>query len=617
MACLEPPLVRLPRGQWLCPECKDCSHGEGIVLDDAEFPCLESGSDNDVTPVPPTPGSATRGSVRIRKPIVRFNPVNTIIADVHNYEPDPVTIEEAFSGEHADEWMAATISELSSLLEKGTFEIVDLTDDISPIQCKWVFKSKIDAFGFLTKRKARLVCKGFQQKYGVDYDEVFSPVSGQSTLRVILAYAAANDLEIDQMDINVAFLNAELNETVYVDIPPGLKDKYPGKTMKLNKCLYGLKQSPREWWLNISTFLSKHGFTPSMSDPCLLIKNGKQGLVLTLIYVDDILIIGSRVDVDEAVALINGKYAATYMGEVKSFLNQAISRDRSNHTITLSQPQFVKDLAQKFNFDMDHKKPVSIPIRADYRHDKDKKPEQPLPADNNFASLIGSLLYLANCTRPDISFAVSALSRHLSSPLPSHMGMAKQVLRYVINTDDYGLTFGPSTSTADNSVELVGYSDSDYGSDFLHSPGTITRRSVTGFVFLINGTPVAWQSRKQQTVSRSTDEAEYQAMAAAASMGLWLRKQLAEIEPPAIKLQMFADNQAAIAHVHNPGSLRKTKHVDITHQFVLDRLTRGDLDFTYVPSSENIADIFTKGLVKETFEKLRNKMGVCKITKKV
>ena len=140
---------------------------------------------------------------------------------------------------------------------------------------------------------------------------------------------------------------------------------------------------------------------------------------------------------------------------------------------------------------------------------------------------------------------------------------------------------------------------------------------MTGFVFLINGTPVAWQSRKQQTVSRSTDEAEYQAMAAAASMGLWLRKQLAEIEPPAIKLQMFADNQAAIAHVHNPGSLRKTKHVDITHQFVLDRLTRGDLDFTYVPSAENIADIFTKGLVKETFEKLRNKMGVCKITKKV
>ena len=664
MACLEPKLLRKPKGDWLCPECKGASPA-GEDVDSAAFPCMEDGpwTDDPLNPTlytipeeplteaqhaldqnltllpdtaPPAPVDATppcaagiRGSTRVRKPVQRYSPIflmlhilkcaDTFIdnATIHGYEPDPTTLSEALSSRNADEWVAATVSEMTSLMEKGTFDIVDRTPDMKPISAKWVFKSKFDAFGFLVKRKARLVCRGFLQTYGVDYYDVFSPVSKQATLRTLLAYAAANDLEIEQIDINVAFLNADLDETVYVDIPPGLEGVYPGKTMKLHKALYGLKQAPRVWWLNISTFLSKHGFVPTLSDTCLFIKQGKHGKVLLLVYVDDILCVGHKSDVAEAIALIQSEYAADYMGAAKSFLGQAISRDRSKLTITLSQPQFVKDLAKKFTFDMGHLKSVSIPISPDYKPDSDKaKTDKPMkPENNNYASLVGSLLYLANCTRPDISFAVGALSRHLNSPQASHMGKAKQLLRYVMNTADYGLTFGPSTSMSGNSVELVGYSDSDYGSNFLPlvPDQSITRRSVTGFIFLINGTPVAWQSRKQQTVSRSTDEAEYQAMATAASMGLWLRKLLAEIEAPAKKLQMFADNQAAIEHVHSPGSIRKSKHVDITHQFVLDRQTRGDLDFTYVPSADNIADIFTKGLVKETFEKLRGMMGVHKI----
>ena len=161
---------------------------------------------------------------------------------------------------------------------------------MKPISAKWVFKSKFDAFGFLVKRKARLVCRGFLQTYGVDYYDIFSPVSKQATLRTLLAYAAANDLEIEQIDINVAFLNADLDETVYVDIPPGLEGVYPGKTMKLHKALYGLKQAPRVWWLNISTFLSKHGFVPTLSDTCLFIKQGKHGKVLLFSFLCTLMI---------------------------------------------------------------------------------------------------------------------------------------------------------------------------------------------------------------------------------------------------------------------------------------------------------------------------------------
>jgi hypothetical protein len=244
---------------------------------------------------PPAPVDATppcaagiRGSTRVRKPVQRYSPIflmlhilkcaDTFIdnATIHGYEPDPTTLSEALSSRNADEWVAATVSEMTSLMEKGTFDIVDRTPDMKPISAKWVFKSKFDAFGFLVKRKARLVCRGFLQTYGVDYYDVFSPVSKQATLRTLLvAYAAANDLEIEQIDINVAFLNADLDETVYVDIPPGLEGVYPGKTMKLHKALYGLPYtvSSRPPGFGGSTSLpfclSMDLFLPCLTPACL------------------------------------------------------------------------------------------------------------------------------------------------------------------------------------------------------------------------------------------------------------------------------------------------------------------------------------------------------------
>ena len=304
MACLEPKLLRKPKGDWLCPECKGASPA-GEDVDSAAFPCMEDGpwTDDPLNPtlynIPeeplieaqhaPAPVDATppcaagiRGSTRVRKPVQRYSPIflmlhilkcaDTFIdnATIHGYEPDPTTLSEALSSRNADEWVAATVSEMTSLMEKGTFDIVDRTPDMKPISAKWVFKSKFDAFGFLVKRKARLVCRGFLQTYGVDYYDVFSPVSKQATLRTLLAYAAANDLEIEQIDINVAFLNADLDETVYVDIPPGLEGVYPGKTMKLHKALYGLKQAPGFGGSTSLPFcLSMDLFLPCLTPACL------------------------------------------------------------------------------------------------------------------------------------------------------------------------------------------------------------------------------------------------------------------------------------------------------------------------------------------------------------
>jgi len=516
-------------------------------------------------------------------------------------------LDEAMSSSEREGWLDATVSEVCSLLEKGTFSVVDKPDR-PVVSTKWVFKRKFDAFGNFTKYKTRLVAKGFLQKFGVDYCDVFSPVTKLNTLRVLLSHVAALDLELRHVDIKTAFLNGELDEEVFIAVPEGLHDLYPGKCFRLKKAIYGLKQAPRVWWLNLSTTLGKHGFIPTFSDQCLFIKKGKHGLVYCLVYVDDILFAGQAQDVQDAVDIILNEYDATDEGEARSFLGMGILRNRANRTLKLFQSSYVCDIAKKFGFVPENRNRRStVPMTSD-------KPDIGFPLDHkdagDFASLVGSLLYLANCTRPDISFAVGTLARHLRSPHSSHLKAAKHLLKYCISTSDYGLCFGMNNHS-DNPVEVLGFSDSDYANAKMPVSGdVITRRSVSGYVFLSNGTPVAWQSKRQPIVSRSSDDAEYIAMANAASTGLWLRKLYGEMSGSFKTLTIYGDNTATLKHIEDPGSINRSKHIDIAYQFALDRAIRNDLKFIYVPSSENTADIFTKALATGLFTYLRNKLGV-------
>jgi hypothetical protein len=612
MACLTPPLKTKPRGDWCCPQ---CSSSDSAWESNDPFRVAPSApAPSPLNPIPeeaeldaPAPNVSMRGRVRTQVDRLLFfsqapQPTPTSKAD---HPPDPITLDEALASPQSEDWLKATNNEVESLFANGTFEIVDTPPGLKPIGSKWVFKRKFDAFGFLTKYKVRLVAKGFLQKHGLDYFEVFSPVSKLTTLRVLLAYAAARDLEIKQIDVSIAFLNGDLDEQVFVQIPPGLATLYPNKCFYLRKALYGLKQAPRVWWLNLSSTLLKNGFISALADTCLHHRMGKHGLVFILVYVDDMLVVGHSDDVADALKVVTDNYACGDIEDACSFLGMAITRNRAAGTLTLSQPHYIDSVAQKFKFDLKSHYNQTIPIpevKTDIHGGK------PLPPDNEFPSLIGSLLFLANCTRPDISFAVNTLSRHLRNPGERHLGLAKVLLRYCLTSKHLGLTYGKSLSP-DCSLTLIGYSDSDHANFNLPElDEKLTRRSVTGFVFLANGTPVSWQSKKQVTVARSSDEAEYQAMATAASQALWLRKLLAEIERPARKLQMFCDNTAALAHVHSPGSINKTKHVDIQYQFVLDRHTRGDLQFSYIPTAENLADIFTKGLTRVPFQRLKDKL---------
>lgn len=634
MSCLPQPLHRVPRGDWYCPNCTVFRQPkrsraewekEGVIPTPlellADLPDLPQEAHPPLLtdPSPTLEEEEAQSNVskrgRIRRSPVVYNPTFlalTVFDNVFNTTtssttpPEPQTLQEALTSPEAADWMDATVSEVTSLLEKGTFEVVDIPEGQSTVSTKWVFKRKVDAFGNFVKYKARLVAKGFLQKFNVDYFDVFSPVTKLSTLRVLLALVAAYDLELKHVDVRTAFLNGTLDEEVYIKVPEGLQEVYPNKCFKLNKAIYGLKQAPRVWWLNLSSTLCKHGFKSSFADQCLFIKKGKHGTVYCLVYVDDILFAGHAEDVENAVNIIMSTYDATDEGDASSFLGMAIIRDRQAKTLKLSQSAYIDDMATRFKYAVDHpNRRVSVPIVTD-----DPGPSAPLQQDKAsfYASLVGSLLYLANCTRPDISFAVGVLARHFAAPQENHLRLAKQLLKYCIATKSLSLTFGSSSSPS--TVFAVGYSDSDYGNNRFsadHQP--IARRSVSGYVFFINGTSVIWQSKKQAVMARSTDDAEYIGLATAASTGLWLRKLIGEMTGSFETLTIFGDNQAALKHVESPGSINKSKHIDICYQFVLDRALRNDLNFQYVCSSQNVADIFTKPIAVTLFSKLREKLG--------
>ena len=410
---------------------------------------------------------------------------------------EPTTLEEALSSDQAELWQQAVNDEMTSLIANGTWSLEPLPPGVTPIPVKWVFKVKRDSAGNIERYKARLVAKGFRQREGIDYTEVFAPVSKYTTLRALLAVAAYEHLEIHQLDIKTAFLNGELEEEVWIQQPPGFETGERGMACRLHKSLYGLKQAPRAWHTKMKAELEAEGYNVSAADPGLFIKPGPEPVYL-LTYVDDMLTISKRTAVvEEAKAKIMSAFEARDMGEASTFLGMDIHRDRAARTIALTQNRLTRDLISKFG--MEECKPLSVPLSPATKLTKNGE-----PLDTNiygYSQLVGSLMYLSVCTRPDIAQAVGALARYMANPTVSHWHAAKGVLRYVTGTADYGITF------RSRSLSLEAYCDADYAGDI------DTRRSTTGYVYILGGGAISWSSRLQPTVAASTTEAEYMAAA--------------------------------------------------------------------------------------------------------
>lgn len=420
---------------------------------------------------------------------------------------EPQTYQETIESPNSEKWKQAMQEEYDSLLQNHTWDLVDKPNGQKVIDNKWVFKTKSNPDDSIERYKARLVARGFNQQHGIDYEETFSPVVRYDSIRTLFAIAAAKKLKMRQFDVKTAFLNGDLEENVYMKQPVGFSDN-TNKVCKLRKSLYGLKQSSRCWNQKFKDFIEKFGFKSSKADPCVFVKLDETNTVILCIYVDDGMIFGNSDEIiDKIIEHLKQKFEIEVV-EAVCFLGIEIDR-LDDGSIFVHQAAYARKVIRKFN--MENCNPVGVPSDTNQRLSQNDDSEQ---SNFPYRQLVGSIMYLAMGTRPDISYAIGVASRYLEKPSSTHVGAAKRILKYIKGTLNRGILYHHSKGE----ISFDGYSDSDYAGDL------DTRRSTTGFVFTVNGSAITWCSRRQSSVSKSTTEAEYMAASEATSELIWLKR---------------------------------------------------------------------------------------------
>ncbi|KAL5805411.1 hypothetical protein ACOSQ4_028144 [Xanthoceras sorbifolium] len=567
----------------------------------AEFEEI-SGSDVQISPetVQEEPSAPElRRSSRVPKPIQRYSPSLHYLLLTDSGEPE--CYDEAMQVEDSVKWESAMRDEMDSLMSNQTWELAELPPGKKALHNKWVFRIKEEHNG--NKRyKARMVVKGFQQKEGIDYNEIFSPVVKLTTIRLVLKIVAAENLHLEQLDVKTAFLHGDLEEEIYMRQPEGFKEA--GKenlVCRLKKSLYGLKQAPRQWYKKFDSFMSSSGFTRCQADHCCYIKRFDNSFIILLLYVDDMLVAGS--DMQEIMNLkreLSKQFAMKNLGAAKQILGMRIKRDTKSGTLLLSQAEYIKKVLSRFN--MQDAKPVSTPLGVHFRLSKEQSPkteeERTHMAKVPYASAIGSLMYAMVCTRPDIAQAVGAVSRYMNNPGKIHWEAVKWILRYLRGTTNKTLCFKGGDTT------LTGYVDADLAGN------VDIRKSTTGYVYTLGGTAVSWVSQLQKIVALSTTEAEYVAVTEASKEMVWLQSFLEELGKKQEDNVLYCDSQSAIHLAKNPSFHSRTKHIQLRYHFIRSLLEDGILKLEKISGAQNPADMLTKTVTTDKLKLCSASVGL-------
>lgn len=522
-----------------------------------------------------------------------------------NTEYAMLTYQEAVNNKDKEKWKMAIEEEKNSLCKNKTWKYVNrnVAKDRKILSSKWVFRIKESG-----KYKARLVIRGFEQEYDVDYKETFSPVVNMNCLRILFALAANQNLLVKTFDIKTAFLYGPIDEEIYMEVPEGY-DKNNEYVCLLQKSLYGLKQAPLNWNKHFTRFLTSKGLTALKVERSIF-KNANSTLFLA-IYVDDGLIIGkNEQEIENLLEDLRNEFEMTENNNPTSFLNIEIKR--TEEYLALKQEKYVKTILK--NFGMENAKSLSTPMVENPSKDEvfdnltynskfdnltnksiyDSKPKFP------YRECIGSLLYLTNKTRPDIQYAVNICSRRLENPNLEDILNAKRILRYLVDKKNEGICYLRNS----NYKQLEAFCDSDFAGD------KNTRKSTTGFVIFYCGGPIAWTSRKQPIVSLSSTEAEYIAAADCTKEILYLKTVIEDLIGEEINVELNVDNQSAIKLIKNGQFSKRSKHIDVRYHFIHEKVNEGLLLLKYCDTRNQLADIFTKPLNKVKFGKFKEEIMV-------
>lgn len=401
---------------------------------------------------------------------------------------EPETYKVAIESLDSEKWMDAMNSEIQSMKSNQTWDLVKLPQGRKVVDCRWVFKIKPGDQNRPARYKARLCARGFTQIYGIDFDETYAPVVKFTSIRVFLTKAILMKMTIHQMDVVTAFLNAPLDEEIFMRQAPGFAET--GKehlVCKLNRSIYGLKQSPRQWNKVIDDFLKKEGFRVIDADCCIYLKNRDSKTIMVSLYVDDLMIASNCKNLCSSLnANLSKRFEMKDLGRVQVCLGLEFNW-LPNGTCLLNQEKYIGKVLERFN--MKNCKSIGCPIESGVRLSKDMTPKTPEEIEEMkkipYRSAVGSLIYLVTGTRPDIAVATSNVAKYCENPGPQHWTAVKRIFRYLQGTSDWGLLFNPKDDT------LIGYSDADWAGDI------DSRRSTTGYLFTIGGVPVSWKSRNK------------------------------------------------------------------------------------------------------------------------
>ncbi|CAI5466330.1 unnamed protein product [Closterium sp. Yama58-4] len=465
------------------------------------------------------------------------------------------------SGPWASQWRAAMDSEMASYRSTGTYVNEVPQPGANVVDGMWIFRVKRPP-GSPPVFKARYVARGFSQREGVDFFQSFTPTPKMTTLRVLLHVAAQRDYELHSLDFSTAFLQGSLHEEVWLRRPSAFTCTFPpGTQWRLRRSIYGLRQAPREWHDTLLSILSDLGFQPSSADPSLFVRRGSTPFFV-LVYVDDLVFATA-----DRVALAD------------------IIRDRAARTITLSQSHMVQQVLQRF--ELQHSTVQRTPL-AYYHRLTGPFPDEPFEPSGPYAELVGCLMYLMTCTRPDLAFPLSILARFVAPGRhrPVHWTAAVRVAKYLVTTLGVGLVLGGRQD-----VVLTGHCDSSYADD------AETHRSTQGYCFSLGSGAVSWRSTRSSSVSTSTAEAEIYAGAMAAQELRWLTFLLTDLgERPSSVPTLFTDNKASILLCREPRLESRVKHINVRYFLLRELQRRRQARFDFVESEANTADIFTKAL---------------------
>jgi hypothetical protein len=501
----------------------------------------------------------------------------------------------AMKSPFADQWRKAEQEEMDSLTGRSVWKLVPRPANTNIVSCKWVYKTKEDSDGNPVRYKARLVARGFTQVEGIDYEETFAPTAKFVTIRLIISLATGFGWPLEQADIDTAFLWSELHEDIFMQQPEGHVDpQYPEYVCKLLKSLYGLKQAAHLWNRLLSKTLKALGFVQLLTDTSCFVKFDKDGIaVIMAVYVDDLVITGRTTElVKQTIRDLKGHFQVKELGPAKWILGISVDRNLEAGTTIIHQKKYINDMVSRFG------QQDAAPIGLPYAGGDEKQPEEVTSCDpketSRYRSIVGSLLYAAVATRPDITETVTRLCRAMQSPNTTDMKKAIRCIRYLKGTADLGIQYSGNSG-------LLCYCDSNWG-------GPLERRlSRTGYAFLLNNGAIIFRSLMQKAQALSTAEAEYVALCAAAQDGAYLLQMLNEMgmgdNAPITTLE---DNQACISIGLRDIAPPKLKHIDIKYHYVRTMVQEGQIKVVYCPTYHQAADILTKGTDKLTFLRHRS-----------